>query len=218
VSAAPSVASREGTGSLRSRLVDATLAVLGEGGPAGVTLRGVARRAGVSHTAPLKHFSSFAELLTETAAIGFEILGERVDTTGAALPPGAGSRARLMAASRAYVETALEHPALFRLMFRFDIIDRAYPRYEDASTAAYRRYLRYVQAVQDDGFHADIETEVLNATIWSVVHGIATLWSDGPLAASVRDLATLDEIVTRSLDMILGQHPSPVRNTWASAP
>ena len=189
---------------LPGQLIDATLALLSERGLPGVTLRGVAKRAGVSHAAPFKHFASFADLLTETAATGFELLGERVDEAGAALPPGAGSRARLVAASKAYVETALDHPALFMLMFRFDLLDRANARYAAASMSAYRQFLRYVRAVQDEGWHTDADTAVVNATVWSLVHGIATLWSEGALAASVQDLASLDEIIDRSLEMVIG--------------
>jgi AcrR family transcriptional regulator len=189
---------------LRGQLIHATLALLGERGLPGVTLRGVAKRAGVSHAAPLNHFSNFAQLLTETAATGFELLGQRVDEAGAALAPGAGSRARLVGASKAYVETALEFPALFLLMFRFDLLDRSNPRYDAAATNAYRQYLRFVRAVQDDGWQTDTDTAVVNATLWSLVHGIATLWSQGALAESVQGRATLEEILDRSLDMVLG--------------
>jgi AcrR family transcriptional regulator len=193
---------------LPRQLIDATRALLSELGLAGVTLRGVAKRAGVSHTAPLKHFASFADLLTETAATGFELLRERVDEAGAALPPGAGSRARLVAASKAYVATAIDHPALFTLMFRFDLLDRTNPSYTAASMSAYRDFLRYVRAVQDDGWQTHAATETVNATVWSLVHGIATLWSHGALAASVNDVATLDEIIDGSLQMIIEPHSS----------
>jgi AcrR family transcriptional regulator len=189
---------------LRDQLLQATLALLGEHGPAGVTLRGVAKRAGVSHAAPLRHFSSFADLLSETAAIGFERLAERVDEMGAVLPPGAGSRARLVEASKAYVATALEHPALFALMFRFDVLDLSNARYRTASLNAYQQYLRFVRAMQDDGWQTDVDTAVANATLWALIHGIATLWSQGAMAASVRNLASLHEIIERSLAMVLG--------------
>jgi AcrR family transcriptional regulator len=191
---------------LRNQLLAATLALLDEHGSPGVTLRGVAKRAGVSHTAPLKHFASFAHLLTETAAIGFERLADRVDEMGAALPPGAGSRARLVEASKAYVDTALEHPALFELMFRFDVLDLSNARYQAASLNAYQQYLRFVRAMQDDGWQTDTNTAVANATLWGLIHGIATLWTHGALAASVENLASLDEIIERSLDIVLGPH------------
>jgi AcrR family transcriptional regulator len=192
---------------LRAQLINATCALLAEQGLPGVTLRGVAKRAGVSHAAPFKHFTNFADLLTEAAAAGFEILGERVDEAGAALPPGAGSRARLVAASKAYVEMALKHPALFMLMFRFDLLELTNHHYNAASMSAYRRFLRYVRAVQDEGWQIDADTAVANATIWSLVHGIATLWAGGALPASVDNRATLDEIIDRSLDMVLGVPP-----------
>jgi Tetracyclin repressor-like, C-terminal domain len=150
---------------------------------------------------------------SETAAIGFERLAERVDEMGAALPPGAGSRARLVAASKAYVATALEHPALFALMFRFDVLDLSNARYQAASLRAYQHYLRFVRAKQDDGWQTDLDTAVAKTTLWGLIHGIATLWSQGAMAASVHNLASLDEIIERSLDMVLG---SPSRQRGRS--
>jgi AcrR family transcriptional regulator len=195
--------------SVRTRLVDATLDAVREQGLAGVSLRGVARRAGVSHAAPLKHYAGFGDLLTEAAAAGFERLGERVDEAGASLAPGAGSRARLTAAGRAYIELGVEEPDLFALMFRFDLLNASNRRYQTASRSVYQQFLRYVRAVQDDGWYADAPTEVVNATVWSLVHGLATLWAGGALAASLTGIASLDEVVDRSLAMVLGPRPEP---------
>jgi AcrR family transcriptional regulator len=189
--------------SVRTRLVDATLAALREQTLSGVTLRGVARRAGVSHAAPLKHYAGFGDLLTEAAGAGFERLGERVDEAAASLAPGAGSRARLVAASRAYIELAVEEQGLFALMFRSDLLNYSNPRYAVASMSVYQQFLRYVRAVQDDGWYADVPTELVNATVWSLVHGLATLWSGGALPASLARIASLDEFVHRSLAMLL---------------
>jgi AcrR family transcriptional regulator len=195
--------------SVRTRLVDATFAALREQGLAGVTLRGVARRAGVSHAAPLKHYAGFGDLLTEAAAAGFERLGDRVDEAGASLPPGAGSRARLTAAGRAYIELAVEEPALFALMFRFDLLNPSNRRYAAVSTSVYQQFLRYVRAVQDDGWYTDAPTEVVNATVWSLVHGLATLWAGGALPASLAGMASLDDVVDQSLAMVLRPRPQP---------
>jgi AcrR family transcriptional regulator len=189
---------------LRAGLVDAALAMLIEEGLPAVTLRGVARRAGVSHAAPLKHYSSFADLLAETGATGFEALSRNVDEAGASLPAGVGGAARLVGASRAYVQTATDNPPLFALMFRFDLLDTTNERYRRASTDAYREFLRFVRAAQDEGWHADVPTEVVNATIWSMVHGMAMLWSDGALAASLNGIVSLDELIDRALEMVMG--------------
>jgi hypothetical protein len=89
-------------------------------------------------------------------------------------------------------------------MFRFDLLDTTNERYKRASADAYREFLRFVRAAQDEGWHADLPTELVNATIWSMVHGMAMLWSDGALAASVNGIASLDELIDSSLEMIVG--------------
>lgn len=190
-------------GPLRERLVDAATELVREQGPRAVTLRQVARRAGVSHGAPLRHFASFAELLSVVAARGYRVLSARVEQTAAALPPGAGPRARLVAASHAYVETAAEDPELFALMCRFDMLDVENEEFQREATAAFARFVDRVRAVQDADWHADRDTMLLNAVCWSQVHGIATLWSQGALPATLAGERIAD-VVELSMELLLG--------------
>jgi hypothetical protein len=74
-----------------------------------------------------------------------------------------------------------------------------------------------VRAAQDEGWHADVPTQVVNATIWSMVHGMATLWSDGALAASLNGIVWLDELVDRSLEMVMGSLNQAERGERARA-
>src|SRR5262245_38580441 len=111
------------------RLVAAAREMLDEQGLDGLTLRAVARRAHVSHNAPLKHFRSFAALLAAVAATGFRDLIGSVDAQLAALPSGADARTRLAASGRGYVLFATANPGVFNLMFRperLDCDDRGY--------------------------------------------------------------------------------------------
>jgi AcrR family transcriptional regulator len=191
-------------GHTRAELVAATIALLEEEGIGGLTLRGVARRAGVSHGAPLKHFDRFSALLSEVAAHGYAILARRVDEADQELPAGAGARARFISASRAYVATAIDHPALFTLMFRFDLLDPTNGLFTRESLNAYRQFLRYIRALQDEGWHPEIDPRALNAVTWSLVHGIATLYSQGALALAIEEVATIDDVVELGLDLVLG--------------
>jgi AcrR family transcriptional regulator len=108
---------------LDQRLVTIALDLLRDEGLEGLTLRRIARRAGVSHGAPLRHFRSLADLLSEVAAVGFRMLSEGVEKSGSQVSPDAGPHARLRAAGRAYVEIAVANPGLFALMFRPEDLD-----------------------------------------------------------------------------------------------
>src|SRR5262245_19918622 len=99
----------------RQRLIQTALELLVEQGLAAMTLRNIARAAGVSHGAPLRHFTSLADLLAEVAAHGFRTLSESIEKSAAQLAPGVGPLARLRAGSRAYVECAVANPSLFAL-------------------------------------------------------------------------------------------------------
>ena len=191
---------------LRDRLVDATLDLLAETGFESLTLRAIARRTGVSHGAPLRHFRSLADLLAEVAAYGFRLLDRALTDAADALPPGAGPVARSRAAASAYVHTAVEHPALFGLMFRPDTIDVTNARFAVDSIVAFERLLLYVRAVQDTGWQADREPRQLAGAVWAQVHGIATLWAHGAFSGPVPD-AELDDTIDLILDLAMGTSP-----------
>src|SRR4051812_39086545 len=106
----------------RDRLVDTARAYLDEEGVDGIGLREIARRAGVSHGAPLRHFPTLGALLAAVAAAGFRDLYASVDL---AVRSGTGDDplARLTAAAHGYVDFARSHPGVFALMFRADLCD-----------------------------------------------------------------------------------------------
>ena len=120
-------------GDLRRALVDAATRLVRRDGPAQVSLRQIAREAGVSHAAPYHHFSDREALLAEVARGGFEALGEAL-RRGAADSAGAGPLARLQGAGVGYVDFAVENPEVYRLMFGGLLSDRG--RYPALKTAA----------------------------------------------------------------------------------
>src|ERR1700752_1445541 len=152
---------------LADRLVEAALQILQQDGLEKLTLREIARRAGVSHSAPLRHFSGLADLLSEVAARGFRQLSEAVEKSAAQLEPGAGPLARLRAGSRAYVECAVANPALFGLMFRPELLDPDNADYRQHGTAAFEHVVRQVRAAQDGGWHPQRNTRVLAGSVWA---------------------------------------------------
>lgn len=160
----------------RRRLISSAVALLADEGVEAVTLRRIAREAGVSHGAPLRHFAGRAELLSAVASEGFAELGE-------ADLPAAGALARLVAACRAYLEFAQRNPAMFELMFRHDLIDTA-----ELDQEFFARLTKLVADAQATGWRQGVDAHTLAASLWAALHGLAELWLWGGLAD--RDLPT----------------------------
>ena len=187
------------------RLLDVAEELIATRGLESLSLRRIARRAGVSHGAPLRHFPSLAALLSEVAARGFLLLSEAIEKAAAQLPPGAGPLARLSAAGRGYVELAVAKPGLFALMFRSDALDRENPRLIRASADSFEQLVRLVRAAQDTGWRSERDTRLLAGCVWSTVHGLATLWADGAFCgATGAPDASLEEALQITLELVVG--------------
>lgn len=202
-SAAPAT-SREP--SLRDRLVQVTLDLLAERGLEGLTLRRIARRAGVSHGAPLRHFRGLADLLAEVAGHGFQLLSEAMTRAGAELPPGAGPVLRLRAGARAYVECGVAHPALFALMFRPELLDLTNRHFVQQGPSTFENVVSHVRAAQDAGWHPARDTRELAGVVWASVHGLATVWAQGAFSAVVPG-ASLESAISTTLDLVTSESP-----------
>ena len=106
---------------LRDRLVDVGVELVASEGAQALTLRKIARRAGVSHGAPRRYFPTHLELLSAIARRGFTDLGERA--TGALGKAEANPRAQVTALGHVYLEFALGNPGMYELMFRHDLLE-----------------------------------------------------------------------------------------------
>ena len=162
----------------RTRLITTAVTLLTEEGVEAVTLRRIARAAGVSHGAPLRHFTGRADLLSAVAGEGFAELHKR----GAELPDST-PEARLMAACRRYLEFALDNPAMFELMFRRDLT-------EPGQLAALQDevlgwFTGLVSRAQSGGWRARDDTHVLAVSLWGALHGLAELWLQGRVEGDV---------------------------------
>ncbi|HYW04788.1 MAG TPA: TetR/AcrR family transcriptional regulator [Gammaproteobacteria bacterium] len=166
-------------GDLRRALLGAALDLLARKGPAALSLREVARRVGVSHAAPYRHFADRDALVAAVAQEGFEELARAM---GAAVSGPAAPLDRMRAMGHAYVRFALERPAHFRVMFSMDADAReAYPALARAADNTYDRLLAEVRAGQRAGIVRDTDPEALADTVWAAVHGLAVLLLDGQL-------------------------------------
>ena len=180
-------------GDLRRALLAAAVGAIDEHGPAGMSLRDVARRAGVSHAASAHHFGDKAGLLTALAAEGYAMLADDLrraeESTGSFLEVGV-----------AYVRFAITHQAHFEVMYRPEMT-----RTDDAALvgakaeAAGALYGARAGAARPSG--ARLTSGI---AAWSLVHGLATLWLNQNLPASLGDDP---EEITR----LVAVHLQPVR-------
>lgn len=194
-------------GTTRDRLLQAARDVLADHGLEGLTLRAIARQAGVSHGAPLRHFPTLAALLSAVAAEGFARLQatvtagiEAAEREAAAAGDDLGPRRRLAAAGRAYVRFALDDPGVFSVTFRPERVDLTNPAYQAEGYKAFHQLVGLVVAAQADGWHPDERADELAAVAWAAVHGIATLALHGGLTGAVVDA---DPVRLQSLSSLL---------------
>jgi AcrR family transcriptional regulator len=153
-------------GHLRRALLTDAASAITESGVAALSLRDLARRAGVSHAAPAHHFGDKAGLLTALAAEGYTLLAGELDAASDFLEMGV-----------AYVRFARSHPAHFEVMFRPDLY---HP--DDAELLAARGRTA-------DSLYAGAATlpaggdspQAAGLAAWSLAHGLATLWLSGSL-------------------------------------
>jgi len=172
-------------GALRAALLAAARGILAESGPAGLTLRACARRAGVSHAAPKHHFPDKTALLTAVAAQGFREMAASMD--GRREAAGSDSRLRLHGVGMGYIAFALHNPAVFKLMYGDAALHFDDPELAEAADGCFARLVDALAAA-DDG---DAAARPLRARMaWTSVHGFATLWLTGALQ---RTFATPDD-------------------------
>jgi AcrR family transcriptional regulator len=161
-------------GALRDALLEAAERVLERDGLAGLTLRAVAREAGVSHAAPTHHFGDLTGLVSELAAIGFRQFNAAMVAAGAAGGPRA----------KAYVAYARAHPGMYGLMFRTERLDMTRPSLCEAANAAFTGLAGAIGAsrqeqISDKALSLQQAADIARA--WSLVHGFTMLLLDGRL-------------------------------------
>ena len=168
-------------GDLHDALLGAAERVLERDGLAGLTLRAVARQAGVSHAAPTHHFGDLTGLLSELAAIGFRRFNAAMI---AARNSETHPLMKGLANAKAYVAYAQASPGMYGLMFRTERIDMTRPSLHEAATASFAGLASAVGAGRNErltGEALSLDQAAAIARAWSLVHGFTTLLLDGRL-------------------------------------
>jgi AcrR family transcriptional regulator len=182
-------------GALPEALLEAAEAVLKRDGLRGLTLRSIAREAGVSHTAPQHHFGDTAGVLSELAAIGHRRLAEEMAAHARGKKPGKPKR---RAIAHGYIDFAIGHPDLFSLMSRNELLDQNRPSLVEARQVSARALAGVFDA--DANANADAAAPADHAPLarldpaqavamtaaWGYVHGLATLLVDHRLDGIAR--------------------------------
>jgi len=181
---------------LRARLVAVGVDLVTREGAQALSLREIARRAGVSHGAPRRYFPTHLELLSAIAREGFAELGAEVaeELRGGKESP----RAQLVALARIYVDFALSHRGMYELMFRHDLLESNSLGLRETSLPLFNSLVELVSRVRPDVRAPDVA-----GALWANLHGIAQLWGWGSL-----QLATgadgVEPLVRAALEAHLG--------------
>jgi AcrR family transcriptional regulator len=178
-------------GDLRAACVRAAMELLEEGGETALSLRAVARRAGVSPAAPYRHYADREALVSAVAVVGYRELAGRL----AAAHPSPSTPEQLARVAVAYVQFALERPALFRIMF-----GEPCDRDSDERVAATAAVSLYVREIVRRSF-PQADADALATAIWALVHGLAFLHLDGKLDA--RSPAVVADRVSAAIQALL---------------
>jgi AcrR family transcriptional regulator len=192
-------------GDLRRSLLNAALRLVEERGEAALSLREVARMAGVSHQAPYRHFADRTALVAAVAEEGFrELHAELVEKTGAAPDP----LSALRAAGVTYVLFAVAHRAHFRVMFGADAAAAraTSPSLDAACEAVFGTLTQAIARLQSVA--PDIgDPFALALSAWSLVHGLASLLVEGQLESRLPQVPKdLTELITTVLQHGLALH------------
>jgi AcrR family transcriptional regulator len=186
---------------LQRQILNASIDLLQKGGVGALSMREVARRAGVSHQAPYHHFPDREAILAAIAEEGFTGLA---DALHRARDGAATIAERLKSTGLSYVEFALSHPAHFRVMFRPELVDMAaFPSAQAEGLRAYGELQEIVRALlaEVDGLHGG--EVVWTRLTWSLVHGLACLLLDGPIGLAIPTRKERRAVVEEALDALV---------------
>lgn len=190
-------------GDLKNALIRAGVEILAQDGLSGLSLRKVALRAGVSHSAPYAHFPDKQSLIAAISTEGFRQLYAVLDD--AILAHDGKPRAQLVAGMRAYTQFALQNTDIFKIMFSSVLEkEKDHPAFVDISQKSFERVVDVVRACQQAGVLKPGTTEALAVALWGQVHGIVSLALEGQISHTILERWSLLEIITLSVEQMIG--------------
>ncbi len=180
-------------GDLRNALIEAATTVLVKKGAVALSLREVAKVAGVSHAAPYRHFRDKAALLRVLAQGGFERLTAAINTAAENSPHN--PEQKLIEAGVAYVRNALQHPEITRLMFAGTVEPQQDHACLAASVASYEALLDIIREGIEQGSFRQQPPQQLVLVAWASMHGLAMLAVARLLEVDIDDEQALHTLI-----------------------
>jgi AcrR family transcriptional regulator len=185
-------------GDLRNALIRAGAEILAEEGAGSLSLRKVAARVGVSHSAPYAHFADRETLIAAISTEGFQQLHDRLEATIEANREHPSEL--LVEVAHAYVQFAQELPAFYKLMFSGILEhEQSYPDFVRISKASFQLLVDLVARCQAVGVLPEGPAELLAVSVWSLVHGFTSLLLERQIPHTVLERYPLRELIHKAM-------------------
>lgn len=189
-------------GDLKNALIKAGVGILTKEGVGGLSLRKVAQRAGVSHSAPYAHFPDKQSLIAAISTEGFNQL--YAELVAAIAPHVRYPKKQLIEGTRAYVRFAEENTDTFKIMFSGVLEkEKDYPSFVEISSMTFKLVVGVVQACQDAGILPASPPDLMAVSVWGQVHGILSLALEGQISHTVLDQHDIQSIVIFSVEQMI---------------
>ncbi|MBN8581869.1 MAG: TetR/AcrR family transcriptional regulator [Anaerolineae bacterium] len=189
-------------GDLKNALIKAGVEILAKEGMGGLSLRKVAQRAGVSHSAPYAHFLDKQSLIAAISTEGFNQLYNKLE---AAISPHAKTpKKQLIEGAQAYVRFALKNSDTFKIMFSGVLEkEKDYPSFVEISSKTFKLVMEVVQACQNAGVLPTAPANLMAVSVWGQVHGIVSLALEGQISHTLLEKKNIESIVSFAVEQMI---------------
>jgi len=189
-------------GDLKNALINAGVEILAKEGIGGLSLRKVAQRAGVSHSAPYAHFPDKQSLIAAISTEGFNQLYAELDAVTSLYPDD--PKKQLIEGSQAYVRFAMNNADTFKIMFSGVLEkEKDYPAFVEISHKTFERVVGIIQACQEAGILRASPSDMTAVTIWGQIHGVIALGMEGQISRTVLEHRSVQDIVAFAIEQLI---------------
>jgi AcrR family transcriptional regulator len=188
-------------GDLKNALIKAGVEILSKEGIEGLSLRKVAQRAGVSHSAPYSHFPDKQSLIAAISTEGFKQLYDELSAAIALHKDN--PMQQLMEGAWVYVQFAMSNTDTFNIMFSGVLEkEKEYPSFVEISRKTFEVVVDIVRACQEAGVLRSTQPDLMAVSVWGQLHGIVSLVLEGQIPHMVLDRYSTRELVSFAIDQM----------------